>query len=487
MSSSSCWRSSSSLGVVDVVGQRLADLDVGGEHRVGRGEDGAQQQRDGGREPGHPPPDDGDAQDGERHRHEQQPPHRRPGAPGAPPARSRGRSMARPTPISATSTVNSVTCVIARWSWSRLAWEGGVGGGGSRPARVVLRLHADVAGERQESQRHAHPDQHHRRRQRDAAGGLRQDDREQQGQAEEEVDRGCGLDVRHVPTLAARIGCCRAATTRMGAAAPARCGSDPDDERRATPRLPTAVLLVAAACCSSSGRSCSGSRVEPARLGGSGSSRTSSWCVAAVALLAAMVLVRGSRARPAGVAGAGLHAVGQALTLAVLGLDLGSAAASTSPGARHVGLPRGRRAVVLLLELRRRGQRGRRRPGAHRPGRRRPSRGSCVAAAVVLGFGRSRATWCRAGAGGRLARCRDGRAYAVAGSVSWQRAALAVVVLAWTVQLVRTALASQRSSGRRCRRTSPGSRRSPARRPSTRPAMVSGLSRWTNSRSCSAV
>ena len=77
-------RRRSSPSAVDVLGERLAHLHVGGQHRVGRGEHGAEQQRDRRRQPGDPPAEQRDAEDGQRHGDQQQPPHRRPGAPRPP-------------------------------------------------------------------------------------------------------------------------------------------------------------------------------------------------------------------------------------------------------------------------------------------------------------------------------------------------------------------------------------------------------------------
>ena len=67
------------LGVL-VVG-RLADLHVGGEHRVGRRERGAEQQRRGRHQARPPPAEHGDGGDRQRHRDRQQPPRRRPAPP----------------------------------------------------------------------------------------------------------------------------------------------------------------------------------------------------------------------------------------------------------------------------------------------------------------------------------------------------------------------------------------------------------------------
>ncbi len=57
---------------------------------------------------------------------------------------------------------------------------------------MVLRVEADGVGERQQPEGHADGDEDHRRGEGDAPGDLREDDREEEGQAEDEVDRGSG-------------------------------------------------------------------------------------------------------------------------------------------------------------------------------------------------------------------------------------------------------------------------------------------------------
>ena len=167
--------------------------------------------------------------------------------------------------------------------------------------------------------------------------------------------------------------------------------------------------------------------------------------LAAVSLLAAMVLV----ARLAGfgalvLLGLALHVVGQALTVAVLGLDLGVGSASvdvvraldTWDFLAVAG------AVVLLLELRRRGGAG---AGADLAlvALAVPAIEGLVlvaAGAVVIGFGALAADLVRRHRRRSYAWLAVATvvAYCVAGTVSWQRAALAVAVLAWTVELLRT-------------------------------------------------
>lgn len=212
-----------------------------------------------------------------------------------------------------------------------------------------------------------------------------------------------------------------------------------------TPRLPTAVLLVAAAVLQLVGQ-------VVLRLPASSPPDSAGWVVAhvvlvvaAVALLAAMVLV----ARLAGLGplawlGLVLHTVGQAMTLAVLGLDLGirSAPVDVFRALDTWDFLAVAGAVVLLLELRRRGRAGAGTDLALIALAVPAVEGLVVvaAAAVVLGFGALASD---------LVHERERRAYvwlavvtvvayAAAGSVSWQRAALAVVVLAWTVEVVRT-------------------------------------------------
>ncbi|RYB89440.1 hypothetical protein EUA06_15820 [Nocardioides glacieisoli] len=224
----------------------------------------------------------------------------------------------------------------------------------------------------------------------------------------------------------------------------------PDDEPVHTPRLPPAVLLVAAALLQLLGQLLL--RLPSARgPGAAGDAGSGTWvlahvvlALAAVTLLAALVLV----ARLAGLGpltwlGLVMHAVGQALTLAVLGIDLGlgSAPADVIRALDTWDFLAVAGAVVLLLELRRRGGVG---PGVDLaliavavPA----VEGLVVVAAgaVVVGLGALAID---------LVRERRPRsytwltvvtvvAYAVAGTVSWQRAALAVVVLAWTAVAFR--------------------------------------------------
>ena len=156
--------------VVEVLGERLADLDVGGQDGIGRREDRPQQERDGGRQPGDPPADDRDAEDGERHRHGQQPPHRRPRVP-------------RPPGPEVEGAVDGESDAHQRDEHGEL-------GEVHDQRAVVLRLEAHLVGERQQADEHSQSDQHHRRRQRHPPGGLRQHHRDQQRQTEQEVDRG---------------------------------------------------------------------------------------------------------------------------------------------------------------------------------------------------------------------------------------------------------------------------------------------------------
>ena len=135
-------------------GLRAGDLHVGGEHRVGRGEHGAEQQRRG-RRRGRPPSPAGRRAamlSGIATASSRQV--RRPAAPRrAAAAGSSGRSRARPTPISATSTASSVTCsMVARFSCGS---SGMPSGSGVSPIS------------------HADGDEHHRRRDRPAVQELR--------------------------------------------------------------------------------------------------------------------------------------------------------------------------------------------------------------------------------------------------------------------------------------------------------------------------
>jgi hypothetical protein len=215
-----------------------------------------------------------------------------------------------------------------------------------------------------------------------------------------------------------------------------------------TPRLPTAVLLVVAAVLQLGGQLVL--RLPSARVPDPGAAGSGAWVVAhlllvlaAVSLLAAMVLVgRLAGWSPLAWLGLALHAIGQALTLTVLAIDLGLAPASvdviraldTWDFLAVAG------AVVLLLELRRRRVAG---VGVELAlvALAVPALEGLVlvaAGAVVVGF---------AALAADLVRTHRRRsyawlavvpllAYAVAGTVSWQRATLAVVVLAWTLELL---------------------------------------------------
>ena len=83
-----------------------------------------------------------------------------------------GRSMASPTPISATSTTSSVTCSMT----ARLAC-----GSSGRPS-----------GRGREPEGHAEPDQHDRSRDRPPVQEIRQHDGQQQARAGDQVDQVCG-------------------------------------------------------------------------------------------------------------------------------------------------------------------------------------------------------------------------------------------------------------------------------------------------------
>ncbi|RYC11487.1 hypothetical protein [Nocardioides zhouii] len=218
-----------------------------------------------------------------------------------------------------------------------------------------------------------------------------------------------------------------------------------------SPRPPTAVLLVAAAVLQLLGQLLL--RLPSAHAPGADEA-SGAWVVAhvvlvlaALSLLAAMVLVaRVVGSGPLTWLGLCLAAVGQALTLAVLGIDLGlgSAPVDVIRALDTWDFLAVAGAVVLLLELRRRGRVG---PGVEPAliALAVPSIEGLVlvaAVAVVLGFGALAVDLVR----GRGRRHRAYAwppvvtvvAYAVAGSVSWQRAALAVVVLVWTVVALRS-------------------------------------------------
>jgi hypothetical protein len=192
--------------------------------------------------------------------------------------------------------------------------------------------------------------------------------------------------------------------------------------------------------------------------------------VSAVALLGAVALVGVLLGpRPGALVGCAVFAVGQVLTIGVLVLDLWG-----GPG--DVDLVRVLDAwdflavlglVVLLLELRRRA-----------PGIEVGAGFALLALAVPLLDGLVVAATALALVGFAvlardLVRPRPGPgpgwllagtavAYVVAGTVSWPRAVLALVVVAWTVQAVRARAARPVGDAPR---TPPGSRRSPARRP----------------------
>lgn len=192
--------------------------------------------------------------------------------------------------------------------------------------------------------------------------------------------------------------------------------------------------------------------------------------VSAVALLGAVALVAVVLGPdPVTVTGTALFAAGQALTVGVLVLDLWG-------GPDDVRLVRVLDAwdflavvglVVLLLELRRRA-----------PGLEVGAGLALLATAVPLLDGlvlaaTALALLAFAVLAHDLVRPRPGPgpawlvavtvvAYVAAATISWQRAVLALVVVAWTVQAVRTR--ADRPAGD-ARRTPPGSRRSPARRP----------------------
>lgn len=217
------------------------------------------------------------------------------------------------------------------------------------------------------------------------------------------------------------------------------------------------------------------------RLGGArpavDGAHPTAWVASHAVLLASAVALLGAVAllavvlgpKPATVIGSALFAGGQALTIGVLAIDLWG-------GPDDVRLVRVLDAwdflavvglVVLLLELRRRA-----------PGLEVGAGLALLALAVPLLDGLVVAATALALVGFAvlardLVRPRPGPgpgwlvagtavAYAAAGTISWQRAVLALVVVAWTMQAVRTR--ADRPAGD-ARRTPPGSRRSPARRP----------------------
>jgi hypothetical protein len=193
--------------------------------------------------------------------------------------------------------------------------------------------------------------------------------------------------------------------------------------------------------------------------------------VSAVALLGAVALVLVVLGPgPASVAGTALFAAGQVLTIGVLALDLWG-------GPDDVRLVRVLDAwdflsvvglVVLLLELRRRAPDLEVGTGLALLALAVPLLDGLVVAATALamvGFAVLALDLVRPrpGPGPGWLVAVTAAAYVVAGTISWQRAVLALVVVAWTVEAVRTR-AARRSAGD-VRRTPPGSRRSPARRP----------------------
>lgn len=214
-----------------------------------------------------------------------------------------------------------------------------------------------------------------------------------------------------------------------------------------TPRLPTAVLLVAAALLQLVGqvvlRLPAADGPDTAGAAGSGA-----WVAAHVVLVLASAALLAATVLLARLAGPGpltwlglvLHVAGQVLTLSVLGIDLGLASApvdvvrtlDTWDFLAVAG------AVVVLLELRRRRAVG---PGADLalialavPA----VQGLVVVAAgvMVLGFVALAADLVREHRSSTWLPVLTVVAFAAAGAVSWPRAALAVVVLAWTVELV---------------------------------------------------
>jgi hypothetical protein len=190
----------------------------------------------------------------------------------------------------------------------------------------------------------------------------------------------------------------------------------------------------------------------------------------AVALLGAVALVAVVLGPGAGtVVGCAVFAVGQVLTIGVLVLDLWG-------GPDDVGLVRVLDAwdflavlglVVLLLELRRRAPEVEVGAGLALLALAVPLLDGLVVAATALvlaGFAVLARDLVRPrpGAGPGWLLAGTAAAYVVAGTVSWQRAVLALVVVAWTMLSVRARSARPADDARR---TPPGSRRSPARRP----------------------
>ncbi|GAB3016745.1 hypothetical protein GCM10011376_03480 [Nocardioides flavus (ex Wang et al. 2016)] len=238
-------------------------------------------------------------------------------------------------------------------------------------------------------------------------------------------------------------------------------------------RRAAATLLVTAAATQLLGQAwLRWSHARPAVDG----SHPAAWVASHAVLLASAVALLGAVASLAAILGrhaltvlaVALFTVGQVLTVAVLVLDLGG-------GADDVRLVRALDAwdflavvglVVLLLELRRRD-----------PGLDVGASLALLALAVPLLDGLVVAATAFALAGFAvlahdLVRPRPGPApgwlvavtagaYVVAGAVSWQRAVLALVVVAWTGWTLRSGAPRPAASSR----TPRGSRRSPARRP----------------------
>ena len=217
-----------------------------------------------------------------------------------------------------------------------------------------------------------------------------------------------------------------------------------------TPRLPTAVLLVSAAVLQLVGQLVL--RLPSARAPRAGTEGSGPWVVGhvllvlgAVALVAAVVLIaRLAGPGPLTWVGVVVLVVGQALALSVLAIDLGlgSAPVDVIRALDTWDFLAVAGAVVVLLELRRRRDVG---PGVDLAliALAVPALEGLVvvaAGAVVVGF---------AALAADLVRERRRPSYAwlaavtlvahvLAGTVSWHRAALALVVLAWTVDRLRS-------------------------------------------------
>lgn len=243
-------------------------------------------------------------------------------------------------------------------------------------------------------------------------------------------------------------------------------------------RRGAAGLLLVAAATQLLGQAwlrLSGATPAPA---GDGSAASSTWVASHVVLVVSAVALVGAVALLAVVVGPGpgtrvgvaVFAVGQAMSLGVLGLDL-----LGGPDDARVVRVLDRwdflavvGAVVLLLELRRR------RPalgtGANLAllGLAVPALDGLVVAAAALVLAGSAALSHdllrpRAEPAPTWLSLLVAVACVAAGTLSWQRALIAVVVLGWTAHLLRTT--AGRTSSADARRTPPGSRRSPARRP----------------------